>query len=59
MIEHIEESTPVTRQLVAEEKRLEIVERLFGAHFPTMNSAKQPKLAESEFIKSQPIFRRC
>jgi hypothetical protein len=34
MIEHIEESTPVTRQLVAEEKRLEIIERLFGAHFP-------------------------
>ena len=29
-----EEPTPITRQLVAEDQRLAVVEHLFGVHFP-------------------------
>jgi hypothetical protein len=31
-----EDPNPVTRQLVAEDQRLSIIENLFGAHFPLM-----------------------
>ena len=36
MNDFIEEPTPITRQLVAEDRRLSVVENLFGTHFPLM-----------------------
>lgn len=54
----LDKVAPIIKEMAAVGNRLRGM-LLSAEHFQTMNSGKQRKPAESEFIKSRPIFRRC